>query len=75
MKSNDKDVPVVTAETITDEQIRSITNLIVINDDLGDYATFAELARFALAGRPSARRMCAEILNARQAMTSEGGES
>ena len=55
----------VTSATVTDEQIRSLTAADGIDQDLGDYATVAELVRFAVAGRPSARRRCAELLNAR----------
>lgn len=58
----------VTGDTITDAQIRAVGNTPAQAEDVedvGDYASLGELARFALLGRPSARRRCAEILNAR----------
>ena len=57
----------ITADTITDEQIATLTDADCHDQDLGDYSGLRELTMFARRGHPSARRRCAEILNARSA--------
>ena len=68
----------ITADTITDEQIKSLTIADFMDKDIGDFATVNELTDYALGIRlhndigrvqaiRAARARCAEILNARSA--------